>query len=114
MATMSLPSEEFPWHLGVHDAHCHPLERPKTFKELTSMKTRTVTVMATRLEDQPILDEICKEKGANESKLRHDTKIVPGFGWHPWFSNQLYNDTANPLPENQSFVDDENQRFEHY
>lgn len=114
MDTMSPPSEEFPWHLGVHDAHCHPLERPITFQELTSMKTRTVTVMATRLEDQSILDKICKEQGSNDSKLRHDTKLVPGFGWHPWFSHLLYNDTANPVPEVEEIVYDENQRFAHY
>jgi Tat protein secretion system quality control protein TatD with DNase activity len=114
MDTMSPSSEEFPWHLGVHDAHCHPLERPNTFKELTTMKTRTVTVMATRLEDQPILQKICEEQGPNNSELTHDTKIVAGFGWHPWFSHLLYDDTANPLPEDKDVVDDENKRVDHF
>jgi Tat protein secretion system quality control protein TatD with DNase activity len=111
---MSSESEQFPWHLGLHDAHCHPLERPGTFNALSTMKTRSLGVMATRREDQPILDKFCKEQDGPVTNFSHDTKVVPGFGWHPWFSHLLYDDTIAPVPNGQTRITDEDARASHF
>jgi Tat protein secretion system quality control protein TatD with DNase activity len=111
---MASSAEEFPWHLGLHDAHCHPLDRPISFSNISTMKTQSLGVMATRLQDQSILDKYTKEHGPEGSNFTHETKIVPGFGWHPWFSQLLYNDTDNPLLEDQPAIDDEDKRAEHF
>jgi Tat protein secretion system quality control protein TatD with DNase activity len=85
----------FPWHLGVYDAHCHPLERIPSFSAAPTMKTRVSAVMATRYEDQELMHEAALRHGGprGSTTLTDRTKIVAGFGWHPWFSHQLYDDT---------------------
>ena len=40
-----------------------------------------LTVMSTRSEDQDLVFKTATEKGAG--------RILPCFGWHPWFSHQL-------------------------
>jgi Tat protein secretion system quality control protein TatD with DNase activity len=86
----------FPWHLGVDDAHCHPLERMPSFSAAPTMKTRTSAVMATRHEDQHLMHEAALQHGGprGATTLTDQTRIVAGFGWHPWFSHQLYDDTS--------------------
>ncbi|KAH8681324.1 Cut9 interacting protein Scn1 [Xylariales sp. PMI_506] len=67
---------------------------------IPSMKARGFTVMSTRLQDQDLVSDVSIEQGvvdSNDVFLQDDTsrRIVPSFGWHPWFSYQIYDDT-NP------------------
>ena len=100
--------EEFPWYLGVYDAHCHPTDSMSHIQEIPKMKARALTIMATRYQDQNLVSQVEAEYGLREaggdSTLKHretSCRVLPSFGWHPWFSHQLFDDRAespNPAP----------------
>lgn len=63
--------------------------------------------MATRSQDQDLVDNLARTHGVKgrdavalaSSSTRSDgngnaspQKVIPSFGWHPWFSHQLYDD----------------------
>lgn len=89
----------FPWELGIFDAHCHPTDTMNSIPEIAKMKATTLTIMATRGEDQDLVFETAtsllptdNENGGEEPKQKQPQRIVPCFGWHPWFSYQLLDD----------------------
>ncbi|KAL9033800.1 MAG: hypothetical protein Q9214_007338 [Letrouitia sp. 1 TL-2023] len=75
-----------PWHLGVYDAHCHPTDTISTLDEVANMKASGLTIMASREEDQDLV-----RQAANKFR---PPRLIPSFGWHPWFSHQIYDDRA--------------------
>ncbi|KAL8788794.1 MAG: hypothetical protein Q9213_001465 [Squamulea squamosa] len=96
--------EELPWHLGVFDAHCHPTDTVATQDDVPKMKARALTIMASRGEDQALVRHLAKRYGVDKATvgplcdqgdLNLPKRIIPSFGWHPWFSHQIYDDTSS-------------------
>lgn len=87
----------FPWDVGVFDAHCHPTDTMASTSDIPHMKTAALTIMATRGEDQELVDEVARRLGgyrhlepsSSSSDNNAHGKIVPCFGWHPWFAHQI-------------------------
>ncbi|PHH75352.1 hypothetical protein CDD80_2449 [Ophiocordyceps camponoti-rufipedis] len=84
--------EAFPWHLGIFDAHSHPTDTMATLAAaLPSMQAAALVIMATRAQDQHLVAQ------AVDVHARARCRLIPSFGWHPWFSHQLYDD-EDPSP----------------
>lgn len=121
--------EPFPWDLGIFDAHCHPTDTMSSIPAISStMKARVLTVMATRSQDQELVSRVAKEHPVqgpdaiptttdNRSDTAHpDSKIIPAFGWHPWFSHQVYDDSlsAEEATYDPSSSDLNGEKLRHY
>ena len=111
--------EPIPWHLGVYDAHCHPTDTPSCLEDIPAMNARTLTIMATRAEDQKVVASFARRfrvPSSSESQLIQadksfdECKVIPSFGWHPWFSHQLYDDAI--LGSRQAIS--ETEKVQHY
>lgn len=89
------PQDVFPWELGIYDAHCHPTDTMASVAQIPSMKATTLTIMATRAQDQELVAETARSLNITDESTRSQ-RVLPSFGWHPWFSHQLINDTTTP------------------
>ena len=86
----------FPWHLGIYDAHCHPTDEIASIDKIPRMRTRALAIMATREQDQE-LTACFAEKLGSRPDHEDERYLIPAFGWHPWFSHQIYDDSSSGL-----------------
>ncbi|KAM0275945.1 hypothetical protein ACHAQH_007246 [Verticillium albo-atrum] len=109
ITTSSPNAPPFPWDAGVYDAHCHPTDIIASLESIQHMRAAALTVMATRSQDQALLVDLAASPLAIRSaeslnsfqknkSARNEGRVIPSFGWHPWFSHQLYDD-SNPEAE---------------
>ncbi|KAM5348428.1 hypothetical protein ACJ41O_008252 [Fusarium nematophilum] len=94
----------FPWHLPICDAHCHPTDTMASIESIPSMRAAALTIMATRAQDQDLVADAASQLADPKLKLllaqdgssveETKTSVIPAFGWHPWFSHLLYDDSA--------------------
>ncbi|KAK4217858.1 Cut9-interacting protein scn1 [Rhypophila decipiens] len=92
----------FPWHVGVCDAHCHPTDTMSSIARIGGMKARAITIMATRAQDQDLVADVSNNLAiSSRNDLRTEAegprRVVPAFGWHPWFSHQLFDGAESQL-----------------
>ncbi len=109
--------------VGVFDAHCHPTDIMASIKDIASMDAKVLTVMATRSQDQQLVVDAANTypiKGKLELRDDDTKYVVPAFGWHPWFSYQMFDDRESgrrpdakehyktvltPVPMDDDFLD---------
>lgn len=73
------------------DAHCHPTDDPASLKKIPSMQTANLTLMSTRLDDIDLVYQTAES---------YPEKVIPAFGYHPWFSHLVY---TTPTPPKSAY-----------
>ncbi|KAK4980758.1 hypothetical protein LTR28_002552 [Elasticomyces elasticus] len=82
------------------------------------MRAKVLTIMSTRAQDQDLVAQAADRMGIGADDARRDMNewrencIVPAFGWHPWFSHQMYDDD-DPRYKGTTELSGE-QKIEHY
>ncbi|KAL8381184.1 hypothetical protein RB595_005457 [Gaeumannomyces hyphopodioides] len=87
--------EPFPWDAGVYDAHCHPTTTPASVAAIPGMRARAVAVMSSRAQDQDLVAAAAEAQGHGAVE---GGKVLPAFGYHPWSSHLVYDDTGTAAP----------------
>lgn len=89
------------WSLGIHDAHCHPTDTMSTTPTIPSMKASGLIIMGTRFQDQSLVAELATEYGVYDPKDPRESRgrVIPSFGYHPWFSHLIWDDGLDDLKE---------------
>jgi Tat protein secretion system quality control protein TatD with DNase activity len=93
-------------------------------ESISSMRARVLTVMSTRSQDQDLVASVAAKHAIRDRAAiatpvtQHTTdRVVPAFGWHPWFSYQLYDDTDGAEGGDSTFdpsAPSDEQKTKHY
>jgi Tat protein secretion system quality control protein TatD with DNase activity len=86
-----------PGAVVIFDAHCHPTDTMASIDDISNMRAKALTIMATRREDQGLVADVAARfplHHKDEYDKTSSTLVVPAFGWHPWFSHQIVDDRA--------------------
>lgn len=73
-------------NINMFDAHCHPTDSPASLNTIPRMKTKQLVCMSTNSRDLEKVAQLATE---------YPDRVVPAFGYHPWFSHWIYDDTAD-------------------
>jgi Tat protein secretion system quality control protein TatD with DNase activity len=77
----------------IVDVHCHPTDAPELLTPATLERLQIIMcTMSTKGDDQD------RVRGLAE---KYPDKIVPGFGYHPWWSH-LISTTDDPEPDKET------------
>jgi Tat protein secretion system quality control protein TatD with DNase activity len=95
------------WQSGLFDAHCHPTDTMSSIDDIPKMKAKVLTIMSTRREDQDLVESVATRFPLNGNDGLKS--VVPAFGWHPWFSYQIFDDRStnekpNPIVHYRSVL----------
>lgn len=71
--------------------------------------------MATRAQDQELIAQVAdrlqlRNKSSTSKDSSPDERVIPCFGWHPWFSHQLFDDSMYDARE----ALDADEKLKHY
>ena len=72
-----------------------------TTSTIPEMKASTLAIMGTRLEDQDLVAQVARS---------HPLKVIPSFGYHPWFSHLIQDDRDRATEEEK----EEDLKLRHY
>ncbi|SPO25124.1 related to Cut9 interacting protein scn1 [Ustilago trichophora] len=81
------------------DTHCHPTDDPSVY---TSPNNDNILSLSERIAASPVLKFVCMSTNARDQSLvaelavLHPTKVIPCFGWHPWFTHHI--SLTHPAP----------------
>ncbi|CAG8714782.1 10396_t:CDS:2 [Acaulospora morrowiae] len=71
--------ENFPWS-KICDAHSHLQNDVKNHSRIGELKTSRICMMGYKFEDLDVVSKLSKD---------FPDKIIPSFGYHPWFAHLL-------------------------
>lgn len=81
------------------DTHCHPTDDPSVY---TSPNSDNISSLSDRIAASPVFKFVCMSTNARDQSLvaelalLHPTKVIPCFGWHPWFTHHI--SLTHPAP----------------
>jgi len=88
---------------------------------IANMKAKAIVIMATRRQDQDLVTEVASKYGVDEhaptSSATTDDDwrgVVPSYGWHPWFSHQIYDDKDAMFRDSDAGKLTDEQKIAHY
>lgn len=111
-------TESIPWLKGIYDAHCHPTDMMASIEDLPNMKASCLAIMSTRSEDQHLVAQVAAKYAygptSSETQSSSRTTVIPSFGYHPWFSHFLYDNTGDPATSHYATLSGEELKQHHY
>ncbi|KAI5295397.1 hypothetical protein KEM52_001524 [Ascosphaera acerosa] len=84
--------------LRLCDAHCHPTEMMASTAKIPELRTAGLIIMSTRHQDQHLVERTADVYGgrlAGDGMSNDEGRVVPSFGWHPWYSHLVMDDSAD-------------------
>ncbi|KAL6860474.1 Cut9-interacting protein scn1 [Amphichorda felina] len=85
---------------------------------IPAMRSRALAIMATRSQDQHLVSDVANRLPVRDPSFPAEDPscaVIPSFGWHPWFSHQLYDDSSpNPTYQTRDDHGESQAKSAHY